>query len=266
MESSTNTQRMQPQIQTIIQPINNNSQQLPPNQTLYVNNLNESIKLDELKLNLFHLFSQFGDVIEINSRKSKKMKGQAFIVFKDITSATNAKVSLNNTLFLGETLHIAFARNVNDTLLKLTGNISMKDKTLKDIERKKRREEEYKVIESKIELNRKRNRSPDNTIDLHSNININGKSNTIKSRTTNDNSSFTNNVLFVEGLPREVNENVLKAIFGKYNGFKEIRLLSGRMICFVEFDNEMNAGSALVGLNGYKLTNDCVLVISFAKK
>ena len=39
---------------------------IEPNETLYVNNLNENIKLDELKINLFHLFSEFGDIIEIN--------------------------------------------------------------------------------------------------------------------------------------------------------------------------------------------------------
>ena len=65
--------------------------QILPNSTLYVNNLNEKVKVNELKIDLFHLFSEFGDVLEINARKSLKMKGQAFIVFKDVTSATNAK-------------------------------------------------------------------------------------------------------------------------------------------------------------------------------
>ena len=71
------------------------------NETLYVNHLNEKIKTDLLRENLYYLFSQYGDVLEINIRKSKKMRGQAFIVYKDINDATRAKVSLNNFLFLG---------------------------------------------------------------------------------------------------------------------------------------------------------------------
>ena len=54
------------------------------NETLYINHLNEKIKTDLLRENLYYLFSQYGDVLEINMRKSKKMRGQAFVVYKDI--------------------------------------------------------------------------------------------------------------------------------------------------------------------------------------
>ena len=51
-----------------------NQNYIPPNQTLYVNNLNEKIKIDELKENLFHLFSEFGDIISIIAKKNIKMR------------------------------------------------------------------------------------------------------------------------------------------------------------------------------------------------
>jgi len=44
----------------------------------------------EQKINLFFLFSQFGEILDIVTKKSDKMRGQAFVVFKDITSATTA--------------------------------------------------------------------------------------------------------------------------------------------------------------------------------
>jgi RNA recognition motif-containing protein len=75
-----------------------------------------------------------------------------------------------------------------------------------------------------------------------------------------------NNTLFVEGLTSDITENILKSIFGKYNGFTEVRLFAGKGMAFVEYDTELNAGSALLGLNNMNLTTDCVLHISFAKK
>ena len=71
---------------------------IPQNETLYVNHL-EKIKIELLRENLYYLFSQFGDVLEINVRKSKKMREKAFIIYKNINEATRAKVSLNNFYF-----------------------------------------------------------------------------------------------------------------------------------------------------------------------
>ena len=63
---------------------------IPPNQTLYVNNLNEKLKKPALKKALFAVFSQFGRILDIVALKTLKMRGQAFVVFADVTSASNA--------------------------------------------------------------------------------------------------------------------------------------------------------------------------------
>lgn len=44
----------------------------------------------ELKKSLYAIFSQFGVILDILAKKSLKMRGQAFVVFKEIASATNA--------------------------------------------------------------------------------------------------------------------------------------------------------------------------------
>ena len=82
-----------------------------------------------------------------------------------------------------------------------------------------------------------------------------------------------NNILFIENLSSQISEPMLKNLFAQYLGFREVRILSGKGIAFIEYDNEINAGTALVGkdisyigLNGLQLTPDCVLQISFAKK
>ena len=65
-----------------------------PNQTLYLNNLNEKIKRADLKRALYGLFSQFGRIIQIVAKGTFRLKGQAWVVFDDITAATSAKRQL----------------------------------------------------------------------------------------------------------------------------------------------------------------------------
>jgi U2 small nuclear ribonucleoprotein B'' len=67
-----------------------------PQCTLYVNNLNDRIKKPEMKISLYFLFSQFGEVLDIVTKKTANMRGQAFVVFNDIQSADLAKKNLNN--------------------------------------------------------------------------------------------------------------------------------------------------------------------------
>ncbi len=82
---------------------------LLPNQTLYVNNLNEKIKVDgiiksylELKQAVFHLFAQYGEILEVHAKKTLKLRGQVFIVFKDLNAASSAKHALNGSILFGK--------------------------------------------------------------------------------------------------------------------------------------------------------------------
>lgn len=87
-----------------------NQLQLQPNQTLYINNLNTKIKKTELKRLLYALFSPHGQILSIVASKTAKMRGQAFIVFKDLSSAVVAMRSLQGYPFLEKPLRIQFAR------------------------------------------------------------------------------------------------------------------------------------------------------------
>jgi hypothetical protein len=53
----------------------------------------------ELRKSLYALFSQHGTVLDVIALKTLKMRGQAFIVFKDVPSATNALRALQNFPF-----------------------------------------------------------------------------------------------------------------------------------------------------------------------
>uniref|UniRef100_A0A1I7XRH3 J domain-containing protein n=1 Tax=Heterorhabditis bacteriophora TaxID=37862 RepID=A0A1I7XRH3_HETBA len=67
-----------------------NMADVKPNHTIYINNLNEKVKKEELKKALHAIFTQFGEIISIMCFKTLRMRGQAHIIFKEISSASNA--------------------------------------------------------------------------------------------------------------------------------------------------------------------------------
>ncbi|XP_014749432.1 PREDICTED: U2 small nuclear ribonucleoprotein B'' [Sturnus vulgaris] len=73
-----------------------------PNHTIYINNINDKIKKEELKRSLYALFSQFGHVVDIVALKTMKMRGQAFVIFKELGSSTNALRQLQGFPFYGK--------------------------------------------------------------------------------------------------------------------------------------------------------------------
>jgi U2 small nuclear ribonucleoprotein B'' len=53
-----------------------------------------------------------------------------------------------------------------------------------------------------------------------------------------------NKTLFLQNIPRDVDEEALSAIFERFEGFKEVRLVSVRAVAFAEFENEQFAITA----------------------
>ncbi|KAF9111611.1 hypothetical protein BGX27_004663 [Mortierella sp. AM989] len=94
---------------------------IDPNQTIYVRNLNEKIKKNELKRSLYCLFSAYGKVISIVATKTKQGRGQAFIAFSDIVSATAALRGLQGFTFYGKSMEIQYAKTKSHAIAKLDG-------------------------------------------------------------------------------------------------------------------------------------------------
>merc|ERR550514_550164 len=94
----------------------------PPNQTLYVNNLNDKINVETLKKSLREVFAAFGGIIDIIAMKSLKRRGQAWIIFKEMSSATNALKSLQGFPFYNKPMRIAYAKTKSDVVAKADGS------------------------------------------------------------------------------------------------------------------------------------------------
>lgn len=99
-----------------------------PNHTIYINNLNEKIKKDELKKSLYAIFSQFGPILDIVALKTLKMRGQAFVIFKEIASASNALRTMQGFPFYDKPMRINYSKGDSDVIAKAKGTFKERPK------------------------------------------------------------------------------------------------------------------------------------------
>jgi RNA recognition motif-containing protein len=63
-----------------------------------------------------------------------------------------------------------------------------------------------------------------------------------------------NKILFVQNLPEEYDIDSLSTIFGRFEGFREVRMVPGRKgIAFIEYESETGAISAKENTAGMAL-------------
>ncbi|XP_042341505.1 U2 small nuclear ribonucleoprotein B''-like [Plectropomus leopardus] len=99
-----------------------------PNHTIYINNINDKVKKEEMKRSLYALFSQFGQIIDIVAMKTMKMRGQAFVVFKELAAATNALRQLQGFPFYNKPMRIQYAKTDSEVIAKVKGTYGDKEK------------------------------------------------------------------------------------------------------------------------------------------
>lgn len=247
---------------------------VPPNQTLYVNNLNEKITIAELKCCLLELFSTHGEVIEIIASNAQRKKAQAFVVFRDISCATNALRSLQNFAFLDKPMRIQYSKTKSDVVAHEDGTYRPRHKG----DDKAEKEAKKPAMPSL----RQKGLAPPAAAKGKGKGEEAGKGKDAPKMTPppagpgaaavggggGDDEAGGNpsNVLFVENLPAEVNEMMLTMLFRQYPGFQEARLIKGRNVAFIEYADELQAGIAKHGLQGFMVTPEMSLKIAFAKQ
>ncbi|KAF8544688.1 hypothetical protein BDD12DRAFT_723058 [Trichophaea hybrida] len=98
---------------------------IPPNQTLYVQNLNDKIRKPDLRISLYTLFSTYGVVLDVVALKTMKHRGQAHIAFRDVASATQAMRALDGMNIFGKDMKISYAKGKSHKIAKLDGTFRM---------------------------------------------------------------------------------------------------------------------------------------------
>ncbi|KAM3578881.1 hypothetical protein VKS41_008674 [Umbelopsis sp. WA50703] len=106
-----------------------------PSQSLYIKGLPEKVLVEEIKASLYALFLSYGDILDIVIKKNSKMRGQAFVVFEEISSATAALRSLNGFSFYDSNINIEYAKSKSDAIAKMDGTYKPK-LSAEDIKRK----------------------------------------------------------------------------------------------------------------------------------
>lgn len=91
-----------------------------PNQ---VRNLEERIKIEQLKEALEEIFSEYGTILEIVAKTNLKAKGQAFIVFDNVDSAARAVDEINGFELFEKPMVVDYAKTRSDaTVLREGGS------------------------------------------------------------------------------------------------------------------------------------------------
>ena len=121
----------------------------PPNETIYINNLPDKMKKEDLKMSLYHLFSQFGAIVDIVAMKTPHTRGQAFVIYRNVQNATTALKALQGFTFFKRELRIAYAKVKSEAIERLEGTFKKKNAKLRRREREAKEREHIKCIEGK---------------------------------------------------------------------------------------------------------------------
>lgn len=240
-----------------------------PNHTIYINNLNEKVKKVDLKKSLYAIFSQFGQIMDIVALKTLKMRGQAFVIFKEIASATNALRSMQGFPFYDKPMRIQYAKIDSDLISKMKGTF---------MERPKKVRKQAAPVEDPIEAKKSKKKAAKEQARLIHAQQQQMQTMSVQPQQVNQPpppaptatgvpEQPPNQILFLTNLPEETSEMMLSMLFNQFPGFKEVRLVPNRHdIAFVEFENEMQSAAAKLALHGFKITPTHAMKISFAKK
>ncbi|CAH1447004.1 unnamed protein product [Lactuca virosa] len=224
---------------------------IPPNQTIYVKNLNEKVKKEELKRSLYALFSQYGRILDVVALKTTKLRGQAWVVFSEVTAASNAVRQMQNFPFYEKPMRIQYAKGKSDCIAKADNTFVPKDK---------RRKQEEKTEKKRDTPQATTNGARSDTNGAPAASYRNGRSNT-------EETTPPNNILFVQNLTHDTTEDMLQLLFKQFPGFKEVRMIDAKPgIAFVEFDDDNQSSTAMQSLQGFKITPQNSMAISYAKK
>ncbi|KAK2418733.1 hypothetical protein P8452_62866 [Trifolium repens] len=240
----------------------NAATETPQNMTIYINNLNEKIKIEELKKSLHAVFSQFGKILEVLAFKTLKHKGQAWVIFEDVTSASNALRQMQGFPFYDKPMRIQYARTKSDIIAKADGTFVPREKRKRHDDKGKKRKDQNDANLAGMGINPAYSGAYGATPAL-SQIPYPGGAKSMLPEAP----APPNNILFIQNLPNETTPMMLQMLFLQYPGFKEVRMVEAKPgIAFVEYGDEMQSTVAMQALQGFKITPQNPMLITYAKK
>jgi len=249
-----------------------------PNPTLYLSNIDWSIKKALLKRSLLALFSRHGKVLEViclrgdaASGLRKPLRGQAWVVFESLSAATSALQAERGFVFFGRPLMVNYAKEVSDRIAKRDGTYGAKAKERRAAAKRKMEggagEDHGDAAKKMVKL------PPANATSVSDPSSLVPPPAAQSAGDPGDvggpggirASAAPSSLLLAKNLPAECQVMMLRMLFKQYSGYKEVKLLGGGMGT-IEFGTENEATSALKALNGFKLTSSASLDLTYGEQ
>lgn len=222
-----------------------------PNHTLYLRGLDEKMRPERLRLLLYTSFSRFGNILDIVCLKRNSLRGQAWIVFKDPAQATLAKSKMDGLTMFGEKVSIEFALAKSDIVARMDGTF---------VPRPKRKPAaQGAAAPPKSKRAKTEEDAPGAAAEAEADAEA-------PARTVVDDSNPPHNTLLAQGLPKDCTKTALELLFKQFKGFQAARLVPERQVAFIDFDDVPGATEAKAGVQGFALTADHNLQLTFAKQ
>jgi len=216
------------------------------------------------------LFNEYGQILEIVAKTNLKAKGQAFIVFDSPESAQKAIDEVQGFELFEKPMQLAFAKTRSDASVKRYGD----EEEFESHKRRRLAEKDKKKAAEAAEAQKQLKRSaavgvaPDQAARPVKAARGAGlkSSNPAGAAVIPDEYLPPNKTLFVRNLPEEYDVETLTAIFGRFEGFREVRTVPGRKtIAFVEYESETGAISAKENTAGMTL-GDQVMNVTYQRQ
>ncbi|KAJ1817817.1 sulfite reductase [NADPH] flavoprotein component, partial [Coemansia sp. RSA 2598] len=199
---------------------------LKPSKTLYIRNLNEKKKPPVLVAALRALFETYGTVLDIRARHSVRMRGQAFIVFKNIEDAERAHSEVQGFMLFGKPMFIEFSRMPSDaTVIDEDGDIDAFKKHRVELRDTREKEAQDQLLAPPVPVPVSMSQALPPGVEI------------------------PNHILFLQGLPADIVVSEIETAFAPFDGLVEVRWVSVKPdVAFVEFKTEMQAAMAKTSL------------------
>lgn len=207
------------------------------------------------------LFSEYGTIVDLIAKKNLKAKGQAFIVFETADAAERAIDEVQGFELFDKPMVLEFAKTRSDATVKKNGDEeefeAHKRQRLAEKERKQAQEaQEAQKLKRVSEAQPEAVARPTKIVRGAGLKSTSGVAGVVP-----DEYLPPNKILFVQNMPDDYDVDSLSAVFGRFEGFKEVRLVPGRKgLAFVEYEAEDGAISAKAATAGMVLGSEGVAI------
>ncbi|SGY79061.1 BQ5605_C008g05026 [Microbotryum silenes-dioicae] len=244
----------------------------PRFEVVYINNLNEKVKLAVMKQSLTTLFKEYGKVLGVTLHRNVRMRGQAFVTLHDSKAAQLAVKEVKGFPLYGKPMQLAFAKTRSDALVKKKDPQHMSEHIAERTVRKKLSRRENPLRKKELQKKLAAKQAAEAAAAASSSLPDAGASTTTSTTANGAPTSTTtttaaprrqvqmpdeylppNKILFIQNLPSKTTKAHLEAVFAPYPGLVEVRTIPGRSnIAFVEFVDEVQSAPAKEALHNTK--------------